>query len=99
KVFVGRALDGVSFVLRAGEIVGIAGVEGNGQRELVALIARDRLPDEGKVTGGTASIIREDRQVEGLVLDATLRDNVVLGALGSFKGVLGWLDLGALEDE
>ena len=98
-VSLGRALEDVSFALRAGEIVGVAGVEGNGQRELVAVLARDSVPDRGKVKGALPAVIREDRQLEGLVLDATLRDNLVLGELGSFAGVLGLLDLDALEAE
>jgi simple sugar transport system ATP-binding protein len=98
-VSLGRALHDVSFALRAGEIVGIAGVEGNGQRELVAVLARDAAPDRGEVKGGAPAFIREDRQLEGLVLDATLRDNIVLGELGSFAGALGLLDLDALEAE
>lgn len=96
---VGHALEGVSFTLRAGEIVGVAGVEGNGQRELVAILARDCKPDRGEVKGAMTSVIREDRQAEGLVLDASLRDNLVLGELGAFAGAMGLLDLGALEKE
>jgi simple sugar transport system ATP-binding protein len=92
-------LDGVSLTVRAGEMVGVGGVEGNGQRELVAVIARDVVPEKGEITGGGASIIREDRQAEGLVLDASLRDNIVLGELAAFTRTLGLLDLGALEAE
>ncbi|MBX3193235.1 MAG: ATP-binding cassette domain-containing protein [Labilithrix sp.] len=98
-VKVGRALDGVTLEVKAGEIVGIAGVEGNGQRELVAVLGGDVTPDAGKVTGTTDAIVREDRHADGLVLDAPLRDNVVLGELGKFAGGLGWLDLEALESE
>jgi general nucleoside transport system ATP-binding protein len=98
-VSVGRALRDVSLEVHAGEIVGVAGVEGNGQRELVAVLARDVEPDHGEVTGGVVAIIREDRQSEGLVLDATLRDNVVLGELGTFANAVGLLDLGALDAE
>jgi simple sugar transport system ATP-binding protein len=98
-VTVGRGLIEASLTLRAGEILGVAGVEGNGQGELVAVLARDRAPDSGEVTGAATTIIREDRQVEGLVLDASMRDNLVLGELASFAGRLGLLDLTALEDE
>ncbi|HEY8075393.1 MAG TPA: ATP-binding cassette domain-containing protein [Labilithrix sp.] len=82
------ALHGVSIDVRAGEIVGIAGVEGNGQREIVELVAEK-----------TRAVVREDRQIEGLVLDASLRDNVVLGELDTFAGRIGILDIGALEKE
>jgi ABC-type uncharacterized transport system ATPase subunit len=98
-VSLGRALHDVSLVVRAGEIVGVAGVEGNGQRELVAVLARDVAPDRGDVKGRAPALIRDDRQLEGLVLDATLRDNMVLGELGSFAGPAGLLDLDALEAE
>ena len=102
-VRVGQALAGVSMTLHPGEIVGIAGVEGNGQTELVAVLAGDRAPDEGTVTSPSAarSVVREDRHAEGLVLDATLRDNIVLGELGRFVRVrgLGILDGAAIDRE
>jgi general nucleoside transport system ATP-binding protein len=87
-------LNGVSLEVRAGEILGVAGVEGNGQRELAeALIGlrpltsgRIRLEDRD-ITGWSVADIRdagvayipEDRHEQGLVLDMTLWENVVLG--------------------
>ncbi len=82
--------------VRPGEIVGVAGVEGNGQRELVRAIAglegssRATVVLDGvALSGGPAerrlaglTVVHEDRQVDGLVLDATLGDNLVLGDLG-----------------
>jgi general nucleoside transport system ATP-binding protein len=100
NVSVGRALDGVSLSVRRGEIVGVAGVEGNGQRELVAVLAGDVKPDAGAVRGTEKrAIVREDRHAEGLVLDASLRDNVLLGELGSFERALGVLDRKAMDRE
>jgi general nucleoside transport system ATP-binding protein len=88
----GRALNGVSFEVRAGEIVGIAGVDGNGQRELVELLAGLEKPDGGRAAivvdgkdakkGPPVAIVHEDRQRRGLVLDADVCDNVLLGAHG-----------------
>ncbi len=98
-VSLGRALDGIDLELRAGEIVGIAGVEGNGQHELVGVLAGELAPDRGAVKGARTSVVREDRQHDGLVLDADLRDNLVLGELGDLRGKLGTLDLGAIEGE
>ena len=98
-VHVGRALHGLSLAVRAGEIVGMAGIEGNGQREIVALLSGELAVERGAVNRGTVALVHEDRQHEGLVLDASLRDNIVLGELGSFAGALGWLDLAALEKE
>jgi ABC-type uncharacterized transport system ATPase subunit len=88
------ALNGLSLSVRRGEIVGICGVEGNGQTELVETIAGLRRPDSGQVllkgrdvsaSGPTAlrraglSYIPEDRHHRGLVLNFSLTENVLLG--------------------
>jgi simple sugar transport system ATP-binding protein len=94
----GRALRGLSMKVRAGEVVGVAGVEGNGQRELAAVLGGLCERDSGEVWGGRVVVVHEERQREGLVLDASVRDNLVLGELARFdKGP--WLDLAALEAE
>jgi ABC-type uncharacterized transport system ATPase subunit len=88
-----RLVDHVSFTIHRGEIVGIAGVEGNGQSELVrALIGLD--PSTGTMLLNGTDItklstlqrrsdgigyIAEDRQNDGLVLPFTLWENAVLG--------------------
>ncbi len=97
-VHVGRGLAGAALTVRAGEIVGVAGIEGNGQKELVALLAGDVAPSRGTLVVGRTAVIREDRQVEGLVLDASLRDNVMLGELDRFTR-WGILDMTSLERE
>ncbi|RME07111.1 MAG: ABC transporter ATP-binding protein [Anaerolineae bacterium] len=87
------AVQDVSFEVRAGEILGIAGVQGNGQTELVKAITglthpvagRIRLLGQDITTAtprqitelGTAHI-PEDRQQDGLVLTATVAENFVL---------------------
>ena len=97
-VRLGRALRGVSFDVRGGEIVGVAGVEGNGQRELVRVLAGLEARDAGDVAPEREglSIVHEDRTREGLVLDATLRDNLLLGELSRFSRA-GVLDAPAIE--
>lgn len=103
-VKLGRALRGVSFELHAGEIVGIAGIEGNGQRELVRVIAGLERPDSGLVwpklekKQRRASVVFEDRHREGLVLSATVRDNIVLGELGAFTSI-GIVDAAKMNAE
>ncbi|MGI9641530.1 MAG: ABC transporter ATP-binding protein [Acidimicrobiia bacterium] len=87
-------VDNVSFVIRRGEIVGIAGVEGNGQEELVDAVMGIREVSEGTITlGGDditgdhtkerrsagIGIIPGDRHRQGLILDAPLWENVMLG--------------------
>jgi general nucleoside transport system ATP-binding protein len=88
-----RAVDGLSLSVRAGEIVAVAGVDGNGQSELIDAIVGLRAPLAGRVaidgedlTGrdpralaarGLAHIA-EDRHRRGLVLDFTLGENIAL---------------------
>lgn len=90
-------LKDFSVSVRAGEIVGIAGVEGNGQTELVEALTGLRKPESGSILikgkdiaglsirgrfrAGMAHI-PEDRQKRGLVLDYTLEDNMVLEIYG-----------------
>jgi general nucleoside transport system ATP-binding protein len=84
---------GVSFEVRAGEIVAIAGVDGNGQTELIDALTGLRRADAGRivvegrdVTGANArkhfelgvGHIPEDRQRRGLVLEFTLAENIGL---------------------
>ncbi len=87
------AVDALSFQVHAGEILGIAGVQGNGQTELVEAITGLRHPTSGKVSilghdttnatprevvqAGTAHV-PEDRQKHGLVLSFPVKDNLVL---------------------
>lgn len=88
-----RALNETSFVLRRGEILGIAGVEGNGQSELIEALTGLRSIESGslKVSGvemsraktrvlseAGISLIPEDRHKHGLVLDFPVRENMVL---------------------
>ncbi len=94
----GRALRGVTLRVRAGEIVGIAGVEGNGQRELVRVLAGLDAPDAGEIRCDPVAVVHEDRHAEGLVLAASVRDNLVLGELARFTRY-GFVDAAALERE
>ena len=97
-VRLGRALRGVTLKVRAGEIVGVAGVEGNGQRELVRVLAGFDTPDAGELRCDAVAVVHEDRRAEGLILAASVRDNLVLGELARFtRG--GLVDPRALEHE
>jgi simple sugar transport system ATP-binding protein len=88
-----EAVRGLSFEVRAGEIVGIAGVDGNGQTELVEAITGLRRPDAGRVVAAGKDVtgegardyleagvghIPEDRHRHGLVLDFSLAENIAL---------------------
>jgi simple sugar transport system ATP-binding protein len=89
-----KALNGLSLNVRAGEIVGVSGVEGNGQTELVECIMGLSKPTSGsirmrgKITNdlSTSEILKlsvghvpEDRALNGLILDFSVSENVVLG--------------------
>lgn len=86
-------LEGLDMVVRAGEILGIAGVEGNGQRELVEVLAGMRPPAAGRMrvagrdlTGAVPAVLRaagvgmvpEDRLGVGLAGAATVAENLIV---------------------
>ena len=88
-----EAVRDVSLNVRAGEIVGIAGVDGNGQTELIDAITGLLRPTSGTITVGGRDMtkanarkvldegmghIPEDRQARGLVLEFTLTENLAL---------------------
>ncbi|NHN46985.1 ABC transporter ATP-binding protein [Halostella sp. JP-L12] len=90
-----RAVDGISLQVREGEVFGIAGVDGNGQSELVEAITGLDFADEGRVvfdgedvtedrrrerTEAGMAYIPEDRQERGLVMDFDLVSNGLLGS-------------------
>ncbi|HET7425128.1 MAG TPA: ABC transporter ATP-binding protein [Gemmatimonadales bacterium] len=77
----GLALRQGSLEVRPGEIVGIAAVEGNGQRELLRAVAGRVLPLRGRLqVAGPVAFIPEDRISEGLIPELSLTENVVLGS-------------------
>lgn len=92
------AVEGLSLVVMPGEILGIAGVEGNGQRELVDALIGLAEPSSGTITVCGVDIthatpatrrsaglgaIPEDRHELGLVLDMTLAENLAITELAS----------------
>jgi simple sugar transport system ATP-binding protein len=102
-----EAVRGVTFNARAGEIVGIAGVDGNGQSELIDAIAGLRKAAAGRVTIAGEDVtnaspkraldaglghIPEDRQRRGLVLEFSLAENLALHDYDHEPySKLGWL--------
>ncbi|MEO7218029.1 MAG: ABC transporter ATP-binding protein [Gemmatimonadaceae bacterium] len=84
-------LSSVTMTVRAGEIVGIAAVEGNGQHELLRLLAGRMKPTTGEIKiPETVGFIPEDRQRDALIQDFSLRDNVALHGSGARRGLLDW---------
>ena len=77
----GIAVRRATLIIRAGEIVGLAAVEGNGQRELLRAVAGRLHPLRGRrEVAGPVGFIPEDRTTEGLIPELTLTENIVLGS-------------------
>ncbi|CAN5834658.1 ABC transporter ATP-binding protein [soil metagenome] len=109
-----EAVGGVDITVRAGEIVGLAGVAGNGQSELVEAITGLRPAAEGRVRLGEADItssdvasrrragmayIPEDRHRVGTARAATVEDNLLMGFQSTPSiATRGWLDLAAVAE-
>ncbi|MBK9260566.1 MAG: ATP-binding cassette domain-containing protein [Polyangiaceae bacterium] len=92
-----RVLDGVQLSVKKGEIVGVAGIEGNGQHELIRAIAglephvtgtielggkpfdHVRSAEDMRARRRAPAVVHEDRHAEGLMLEASVGDNLVLG--------------------
>ncbi|MEW1721275.1 ABC transporter ATP-binding protein [Streptomyces sp. NPDC093109] len=89
-----EVLDSITFTIHRGEVLGIAGVEGNGQTELIEALMGMRDPDGGTITLDSADIshaptrkrredgigyIPEDRHRHGLLLESSLWENRILG--------------------
>jgi simple sugar transport system ATP-binding protein len=100
-----EAVQGVSFTLRSGEILGIAAVSGNGEVALIRALtgvdaaAEGRINLRGRPLEGLStarrlaaglSLIPEDRLAEGLIPAFSVRDNLVLGRHRAFAGPLGF---------
>ncbi|SMF89991.1 nucleoside ABC transporter ATP-binding protein [Paenibacillus uliginis N3/975] len=87
-------LDGINLAVQAGEVVGIAGISGNGQSELLQVISGLMQPDQGRITLGSTDVtgmstrkirehglahIPEDRYVWGANREATVLDTGLMG--------------------
>lgn len=88
-----QVLKGISLKICTGEILGIAGIEGNGQTELIEVLTGLLRADEGeiykdgqKITGDAHNFLKhrighipEDRLTRGLITDLSIEDNLILG--------------------
>jgi general nucleoside transport system ATP-binding protein len=108
-----EAVRGLSLTVRGGEIVALAGVDGNGQHELVEAIAGLREAEAGQVAVGGEEVcgrgvratgdagvahIAEDRQLRGLILDFTLAENLALREYHKPPfSKAGWLSIGEMN--
>lgn len=101
-----KAVDGINLEVRSGEIVGIAGVEGNGQRELVEAICGMRPREAGEVlVNGQPTMnmdphavhlagvshVPENREKHGLVATYSIADNLILNQFDQAPFARGWI--------
>ena len=94
-----RVLDQVSLPLRAGEVAGLAGVDGNGQSELVEILAGARRADSGQVrvtqSRDSLAVVPENRDAVGLNLNMSLWENLLLARpIREQHTHRGWIDRG-----
>lgn len=106
-------LSGVSLEVRKGEIVGIAGVEGNGQSELISIITGNMRALEGKISLNGKEIthesvtnirkngmshVPEDRMIEGCAPEMTLQENLVVSNIDTFANKFGMVQAGKVKE-
>lgn len=97
----GTGLRSGNLTVCRGEIVALAAVAGNGERELMRALAGDLIPTGGQLEiGGAVALIPEDRSTEGLIPEFSLTENLVLAdggrgrettPSGAYRGVF-WID-------
>lgn len=89
-----KRLGSVTLSVHEGEIVGIAGVEGNGQHQLVRVLAGRMSVSSGAVTiPPVVGFIPEDRQRDALIQDFSLRDNIALLGASARRGIINWASM------
>lgn len=94
----GHAIHGISFEVDRGEILAVAGVEGNGQAELEEILSGLRAPDEGRITldgvelgrarpadllARGVGLIPSDRYQRGVIRELSIAENLVLDRIGA----------------
>jgi simple sugar transport system ATP-binding protein len=93
-------LASAAFAARRGEIVGVAAVEGNGERELLRILAGRERPDAGAVRlPAKIAYIPQDRHSDGIADDLSLSENVALAGAGARGGWIDWRSMRARTAE
>jgi simple sugar transport system ATP-binding protein len=89
-----RRARGVSLAVHAGEILGVAGVEGAGQHELLRALAGRMKPASGSLRAPERiGFVPADRHRDALVLDFTVAENVALAGAGAARGRMRWPEI------
>lgn len=90
-----KKLESVTLAVHAGEVVGIAAVDGNGQHELVRVLAGRVNVSSGRVDiPPIVGFIPEDRQRDALIEGFSLRDNIALLGASTRRGIMNWAAVG-----
>jgi general nucleoside transport system ATP-binding protein len=107
-------LSNFTLIVNRGEIVGIAGVEGNGQSELAAVLSGMSAASDGRfhiaghdmtgaapaaLTRAGVGVVPEDRHAVGCIAEMSLAENLSLNRLGRFRNRFGLLDRGAMREQ
>jgi len=86
-----RRLHPTTLEIRAGEVLGVAGVEGSGHLELLRLLAGRLEPTSGSVVRpAVTGFVPQDRQRDALIPEYSLSENVALVGAGARRGVVQW---------
>jgi simple sugar transport system ATP-binding protein len=94
------AIRNATFDVHAGEIVGVAGVEGSGHHHLLLGLAGRAVAASGRVRApADIGLIPEDRHRDAVVLDFTLEENVAIRGAGARKGRVPWRGISRRADE
>ena len=108
-----KKLDNLCFSLKAGEVLGIAGIEGNGQREAMEILTGNRKAESGTITYKGKKLtnlsisenrklgiahVPEDRNLDGCAPEMSVRDNLIATSLKRLSGKNGILKPKAIEE-
>jgi general nucleoside transport system ATP-binding protein len=84
-------LTSTNLTAYASEILGVAAVEGSGQRELLRIMSGRLRPTQGTVQlPAQVGFVPEDRHRDAVILDATITENVALRGAGERRGIMSW---------
>lgn len=84
-------LHPTTLTVRRGEVLGVIGVEGSGQRELLRLLAGRLAPTRGQVRHpARVGFVPEDRLHDAIIPSLTLTENLALAEAGTARGIVDW---------
>lgn len=88
-----RRLQPTTLTVRRGEILGVLGVEGSGQRELLRLLAGRLVPSSGTVRRpAVVGFVPEDRLHDAVIPEFSLTENRLLAEASALRGLISWRD-------